>query len=269
MSVDVTAAIAALKNLSSARASRMAEGHRSSIRQIIPTGILPLDHHVLGCGGLAVGRIYEVHGPESCGKTSMTGHCAGVVQRAGGIAVLAETEEAFAADRYKQMGTDIDNAVVLEVDSVEGVCRSAQDTLRGVRATGFQGPIFLAWDSLAATPTAAELAAGLTKANIREMELERAATKTKTKARGKKKDSDDEDADDGEDADAGVEVKDKKIRNSMDNRPRVLSAALRQLGQDFQLYNGIFWIVNQIRDNIGVKFGDPIIIQHFIFMREN
>mgnify|MGYP001603295906 CR=1 FL=1 len=89
MSIDPTAALAALKNLSSARAHRMVDGHRSSVREIIPTGILPLDHHVLGCGGLARGRIYEVHGPEACGKTSLTGHCAGAVQRAGGVAVCA------------------------------------------------------------------------------------------------------------------------------------------------------------------------------------
>lgn len=253
VNIDAQAALKALTSLSSARAARMSEGHRSSVRAVIPTGILPLDHYVLGCGGLAEGRIYEIHGPESSGKTSLTGHCAGRVQHAGGVVVLAETEEAFAADRYAQVGTDIEAARVLEVETVEGVCRSAQETLQVLRATGFEGPIFFAWDSLAATPTAAELAAGLTKSAIRELELERSARKTK---KAKQKDSEDDDGDDGDD---GVEVKDKKVRNSMDNRPRVLSSALRQLGQDFGRYRGIFWVVNQIRDNIGVKFGDPII----------
>src|ERR1019366_1499608 len=61
----------------------------------IPTNILLLDADVLGCGGVPKGRIVEVYGPESAGKTAICLHIAGECQRAGGVAAFVDAEHAL------------------------------------------------------------------------------------------------------------------------------------------------------------------------------
>ena len=86
--------------------------------EAIPTGALTLDV-ALGIGGIPKGRIIEIFGPESSGKTTLALHCAAEAQKAGGVAAFIDAEHALDPVYAKKLGVDIDNLIVSQPDTGE------------------------------------------------------------------------------------------------------------------------------------------------------
>ncbi|MDD6218057.1 MAG: recombinase RecA [Selenomonadaceae bacterium] len=86
--------------------------------EVIPTGIIPLDI-ALGVGGVPRGRIIEIYGPESSGKTTVTLHMIAQAQKEGGIAAFIDAEHALDPVYAKKLGVDIDNLLVSQPDTGE------------------------------------------------------------------------------------------------------------------------------------------------------
>ncbi|GLI25804.1 protein RecA [Agromyces rhizosphaerae] len=97
--------------------------------EIIPTGSIALDV-ALGVGGLPRGRIIEIYGPESSGKTTLTLHAIANVQRAGGIAAFIDAEHALDPDYAKKLGVDIDSLLVSQPDTGEQALEIADMLIR-------------------------------------------------------------------------------------------------------------------------------------------
>lgn len=94
------------------KGSIMKLGDQSSVKiDVIPTGSLSLDI-ALGVGGLPRGRIIEIYGPESSGKTTLATHCMAEAQKLGGIAAFIDAEHAFDPTYAKNLGVDIDNLYI-------------------------------------------------------------------------------------------------------------------------------------------------------------
>jgi recombination protein RecA len=85
---------------------------------VIGTGCIQLDM-ALGVGGLPKGRVVEIYGPESSGKTTLTLHAIAECQRAGGVAAFIDAEHAFDAGYARKVGVDIDNLLVSQPDTGE------------------------------------------------------------------------------------------------------------------------------------------------------
>lgn len=118
--------------------------------EVIPTGSIALDV-ALGVGGLPRGRIIEIYGPESSGKTTLTLHAIANVQRAGGIAAFIDAEHALDPDYAKKLGVDIDSLLVSQPDTGEQALEIADMLVRS-------GAIDLAViDSVAALVPKAEI----------------------------------------------------------------------------------------------------------------
>ena len=96
---------------------RLGSDERAPV-EIIPTGSIALDV-ALGVGGLPRGRIIEIYGPESSGKTTLTLHAIANVQRAGGIAAFIDAEHALDPDYAQKLGVDIDALLVSQPDTGE------------------------------------------------------------------------------------------------------------------------------------------------------
>jgi recombination protein RecA len=86
--------------------------------EIIPTGSLGLDH-ALGVGGIPRGRVTEVYGPESSGKTTLALHFIAEAQKLGGIAAFVDAEHALDANYAKALGVDVDNLLISQPDTGE------------------------------------------------------------------------------------------------------------------------------------------------------
>lgn len=86
--------------------------------ETVPTGSLSLDI-ALGLGGLPKGRIIEVYGPESSGKTTVALHCVAEVQKRGGIAGFIDAEHALDPVYARNIGVDIDNLYISQPDCGE------------------------------------------------------------------------------------------------------------------------------------------------------
>ncbi len=86
--------------------------------EVIPTGNLPLDI-ALGVGGMPRGRIVEIYGPESSGKTTVALHVIAEAQKAGGIAAFIDAEHALDPVYAKKLGVDIDNLLISQPDNGE------------------------------------------------------------------------------------------------------------------------------------------------------
>lgn len=84
----------------------------------IPTGSLTLDL-ALGIGGVPKGRVIEIYGPESSGKTTLVSHIMANVQKSGGMAAFVDTEHALDPAYAKKIGVDVDNLLVSQPDSGE------------------------------------------------------------------------------------------------------------------------------------------------------
>lgn len=107
---------------------RLGSDERAPI-EVIPTGSISLDV-ALGIGGLPKGRIVEVYGPESSGKTTVALHAIANCQRAGGVAVFIDAEHALDPEYAKALGVDIDALLVSQPDTGEQALEIADTLIR-------------------------------------------------------------------------------------------------------------------------------------------
>ncbi len=169
--------------------------------EAIPSGSLGLDI-ALGVGGYPRGRVIEIYGPESSGKTTLTLHAIAEAQKAGGIAAFIDAEHAF--DRYyaKNLGIDIDNLIISQPDHGEQALEITENLIRS-------GAIdIVVIDSVAALTPKSEI--------------------------------------EGEMGDS-----------KMGLHARLMSQALRKLTGTISKTNCTVIFINQLREKIGVMFGNP------------
>lgn len=180
---------------------------RSKVDEVVPTGVDVIDQEICGIGGLPVGRLTELFSAEGGGKTTlMLSACACVQREPGGLAVIVESEGALMADRAAALGVDVSRLVVLQPDTMEEALGMLEDAID--QLPDGEGPLLLAWDSVASAPTKAEVEDGVT-------------------------------------GDAAV-----------GDRARLLSRACRVLAAKVSSKRIALLFINQIRDKIGVTFGD-------------
>ena len=97
--------------------------------QVIPSGSISLDH-ALGIGGYPKGRIIEIYGPESSGKTTLAIHAIAQAQKAGGIAAIIDAEHAFDRTYAKALGVDLDTLLISQPDNGEQALEIADNLIR-------------------------------------------------------------------------------------------------------------------------------------------
>ena len=169
--------------------------------EVIKTGSITLDR-ALGIGGLPKGRVVEIYGPESSGKTTLAIHAVAEAQKKGGIAAIIDAEHAFDQFYAKNLGVDIDNLLISQPDNGEQALEIADNLIRS-------GAIdILVIDSVAALTPKAEI--------------------------------------EGEMGD-----------NQMGLQARLMSKALRKLTGSISKANTCCIFINQLREKIGVMFGNP------------
>ncbi len=101
------------------KGSLMRLGEKSAVDiDVIPTRILSIDN-ALGVCGIPRGRVTEIYGPESSGKTTLALHCAASAQKMGGIAAFVDAEHALDVSYAKNLGVDVDNLLISQPDSGE------------------------------------------------------------------------------------------------------------------------------------------------------
>ena len=169
--------------------------------ETVPTGSLSLDI-ALGLGGLPKGRIIEVYGPESSGKTTVALHCVAEVQKRGGIAGFIDAEHALDPVYARNIGVDIDNLYISQPDCGEQALEITETMVRS-GAVDIGGV-----DSVAALVPKAEI--------------------------------------DGDMGDSHVGL-----------QARLMSQALRKLTAVISKSNCIVIFINQLREKVGVMFGNP------------
>ncbi|MDR0193505.1 MAG: recombinase RecA [Myroides sp.] len=169
--------------------------------EVISSGSLGIDL-ALGVGGFPKGRIIEIYGPESSGKTTLTLHAIAEAQKAGGIAAFIDAEHAFDRFYAQKLGVDIDNLIISQPDNGEQALEIAENLIRS-------GAIDLVViDSVAALTPKSEI--------------------------------------EGEMGDS-----------KMGLHARLMSQALRKLTSTISKTNCTVFFINQLRDKIGVMFGNP------------
>jgi len=169
--------------------------------ETISTGSLGLDL-ALGVGGLPRGRVIEIFGPESSGKTTLTLHAIAEAQKAGGIAAFIDAEHAFDRFYAEKLGVDIENLIISQPDNGEQALEIADNLIRS-------GAIdIVVIDSVAALTPKSEI--------------------------------------EGEMGDS-----------KMGLHARLMSQALRKLTSTINKTNCTVIFINQLREKIGVMFGNP------------
>ena len=169
--------------------------------QVIPSGSVALDH-ALGIGGYPRGRIIEIYGPESSGKTTLAIHAIAQAQKQGGIAAMIDAEHAFDRTYAKALGVDLDTLLISQPDNGEQALEIADNLIRS-------GAIdIIVIDSVAALTPKAEI--------------------------------------EGEMGD-----------NKVGLQARLMSQALRKLTANISKTNTCCIFINQLREKIGVMFGNP------------
>ena len=169
--------------------------------QVIPSGSLALDH-ALGIGGYPRGRIVEIYGPESSGKTTLAIHAIAEAQKAGGIAAMIDAEHAFDRSYAKALGVNLETLLISQPDNGEQALEIADNLIRS-------GAIdIIVIDSVAALTPKAEI--------------------------------------EGEMGD-----------NKVGLQARLMSQALRKLTANIAKTNTCCIFINQLREKIGVMFGNP------------
>ena len=169
--------------------------------EVIPSGSLGLDI-ALGVGGYPRGRVIEIYGPESSGKTTLTLHAIAEAQKAGGIAAFIDAEHAFDRFYAKNLGVDIENLIISQPDNGEQALEITDNLIRS-------GAIdIVVIDSVAALTPRSEI--------------------------------------EGEMGDS-----------KMGLHARLMSQALRKLTSSISKTNCTVMFINQLREKIGVMFGNP------------
>jgi recombination protein RecA len=126
------------------------DGSETQEVEVIPTGSVALDV-ALGCGGLPRGRIVEIYGPESSGKTTLTLHAIAEAQRAGGVCAFVDAEHALDVEYARRLGVQLDDLLVSQPDHGEQALEIVDTLVR----TGAIDLIVV--DSVAALTPRAEL----------------------------------------------------------------------------------------------------------------
>lgn len=159
----VAAVIAGIKaRVKNGTAKALSAGTDSDIVDVCPTGIDVVDHHVIGIGGLPVGRIIELFASEGDGKSSLMYQAMAGVQREGGVVCLNETEHAIDAQRATVFGCDVDRVVMEQSDTLEDAYAWIEAALLSApKSKAGDPPYFVGLDSLAAAPSAKEIREGL------------------------------------------------------------------------------------------------------------
>lgn len=138
-------------------ASNLGNSIFSQPRGYISSGILPIDCIV--CYGLGFPTaIIEIYGGEATGKTAIVEMTLAEAQRHGYYTVLIATEYALDYKRARAVGLKDDELIILDSETVEDVYEQVKSTVREIRAEDQDTPIVIGWDSIAATPTRAEIA---------------------------------------------------------------------------------------------------------------
>jgi recombination protein RecA len=167
----------------------------------IPSGSLGVDL-ALGVNGYPRGRIIEIYGPESSGKTTLTLHAISEAQKAGGIAAFIDAEHAFDRGYAEKLGVDVENLIISQPDNGEQALEIAENLIRS-------GAIdIVVIDSVAALTPKSEI--------------------------------------EGEMGDS-----------KMGLHARLMSQALRKLTATISKTNCTVFFINQLREKIGVMFGNP------------
>ena len=169
--------------------------------EAIPTGSLAVDI-ALGVGGFPRGRVVEIYGPESAGKTTLCLHAIAEAQKRGGICAFIDMEHALDPRYAKRIGVDIDNLYISQPDTAEQALEIAEALVRSSAVD------VIVLDSVAALVPRAEL--------------------------------------EGEMGDSHVGL-----------QARLMSQALRKLSGAIKQSNTIMIFTNQLREKIGVMFGNP------------
>ncbi len=169
--------------------------------QVIPSGSIALDH-ALGVGGYPRGRIIEIYGPESSGKTTLAIHAIAQAQKQGGIAAMIDAEHAFDRTYAKALGVNLDTLLISQPDNGEQALEIADNLIR----SGAVDIVVI--DSVAALTPKAEI--------------------------------------EGEMGD-----------NKVGLQARLMSQALRKLTANIAKTNTCCIFINQLREKIGVMFGNP------------
>ena len=168
---------------------------------VIPSGSIGLNA-ALGVGGYPRGRVVEIYGPESSGKTTLAIHAIAEAQKAGGIAAIIDAEHAFDRFYAEKLGVDIENLLISQPDSGEQALEIAEQLIRSSAVD------IVVIDSVAALTPKAEL-----------------------------------------EGDMGD--------SKMGLQARLMSQALRKLTAAISKTNTTCIFINQLRDKIGVMFGNP------------
>ncbi len=169
--------------------------------EVIPTGSISLNA-ALGVGGYPKGRIIEIYGPESSGKTTLAIHAIAEAQKLGGIAAFIDAEHAFDRFYAQKLGVDIDNLLVSQPDNGEQALEIADQLIRSSAID------IIVVDSVAALTPKAEI-----------------------------------------EGDMGD--------NKVGLQARLMSQALRKLTSTISKTNTTCIFINQLREKIGVMFGNP------------
>lgn len=188
------------KSFGKGSAMRMGDRPAQDV-EVIPTGSLALDL-ALGIGGLPRGRVVEIFGPESSGKTTMALEAVANAQKAGGVAAYIDAEHALDPVYAKHIGVDVDNLIISQPDSGEQALEIADMLVR----SGALDIVVI--DSVAALVPKAEI--------------------------------------EGEMGDSHVGL-----------QARLMSQALRKLTPALAEANTTAIFINQLREKIGVMFGNP------------
>ena len=189
-----------LKTYGSGAVMRLGQANTMQV-DAIPTGSMTLDL-ALGIGGVPRGRIVELYGPESSGKTTVALHIAAEAQKQGGEVAFIDVEHALDPVYARALGVDIDNLLVSQPDTGEQALEIIETLVRS-------GAIdIIVLDSVAAMTTKAEI--------------------------------------DGDMGDAHVGV-----------QARLMSQAMRKLTAVISNTNTVAIFINQIREKIGVMYGNP------------
>ena len=169
--------------------------------EVIPTGSIALNA-ALGVGGYPKGRIIEIYGPESSGKTTLAIHAIAEAQKAGGIAAFIDAEHAFDRFYASKLGVDVDNLWISQPDNGEQALEIAEQLIRSSAID------IIVIDSVAALTPKAEI-----------------------------------------EGDMGD--------NKVGLQARLMSQALRKLTSAISKTNTTCIFINQLREKIGVMFGNP------------
>lgn len=108
---------------------RLGEASAQMAVEVIPSGALSLDI-ALGVGGIPRGRVIEVYGPESSGKTTLCLHVVAEAQKRGGIAAVIDVEHALDPSYAERLGVDVDNLLISQPDDAESALEIAEALVR-------------------------------------------------------------------------------------------------------------------------------------------